>query len=218
MFTGIIEELGVVTSIIRDSAAAKLTVSASKQFAGTRVGESIAINGACLTVTNLRRNFIEFDISKETLNKTTLGILRIGDKVNLERALLISGRMGGHMVTGHVDGVGEIKNKIVSGRGFVLHISIPSALLRYLVSKGSICVDGVSLTVADVRKALLVVGVVPHTAGATTLGAKDIGDRVNIEVDILSKYIERQLRGEVKGVSEEMMVKAGFFPMGLIEN
>ncbi len=219
MFTGIIEELGVVTSFIRSSRAGRLTVSAGKNLGETRVGDSIAVSGVCLTAIAVRRNFIDFDISAETLKKTKFSDLRIGDKVNLERALPVNGRLGGHMVMGHVDGVGEIRNKVDSAKGFELQVSIPSDLLRYLVPKGSISVDGVSLTIADLRSGLLVVSVVPHTAKATTLGERNIGDRVNIEVDVLSKYIEKHLKGEMgKGITEDTLTRVGFFPMGWIDN
>lgn len=218
MFTGIIEELGIVASLVRGTQSGKLTISANRVFAGAKVGESIAVNGVCLTITNLRRNFAEFDISAETLRRTTLQELRIGEKVNLERALTVSGRLGGHLVTGHVDGMGEIRNKIVQGEDFELHISLPSELLRYLVPQGSIAVDGISLTITDLRNGLLVTSIVSHTARSTNLGAKNIGDRVNIEVDILSKYIERHVRGEAKGVTEDVLVKMGYLPMGWIEN
>jgi riboflavin synthase len=218
MFTGIIEELAVVTSLIRGSQSGKLTLSVSRNFAGTKVGESIAVNGVCLTATSIRRNFIEFDISAETLKRSALSDLKIGDKVNLEKALLVSGRLGGHLVSGHVDGVGEIRKKVNLDKGFQLHISLPSELLRYLVPKGSLALDGVSLTVADLRQALLVVSVVPHTGRSTTLGEKNIGDRLNIEVDILSKYIEKHLKGEAKGMSEDTLVRVGYLPMGWIDN
>lgn len=218
MFTGIIEELGIVTSIIRGSQSGKLTISASRAIAGIKVGDSLAVNGVCLTATNLRRNFIEFDISAETLKKTSLQDLKIGEKVNLEKALAVSGRLGGHLVMGHVDGVGEIRKKVNLDKGFQLYISLPSELLRYLVPKGSVALDGASLTVADLRNALLVISIVPHTARSTNLGAKNIGDRVNIEVDILSKYIERHLRGEAKGITEDTLAKIGYLPMGWIDN
>jgi len=219
MFTGIIEEFGVVTSLIRGSDAGRLTVSIGKNLGEIKVGESLAVNGACLTATAVRRHFVEFDISSETLKKSSLFELRIGDRVNLERALPVNGRLGGHMVLGHVDGVGEIRKKVDSGKGFELHVSIPSELLRYLVPKGSISLDGVSLTIADLRSGLLVVSVVPHTAKATTLGERNVGDRLNIEVDVLSKYIEKHLKGEVgKGITEDTLTRVGFFPMGWIDN
>lgn len=193
-------------------------IAASKIFDDLKVGDSIAVDGACLTVTSERRGFAEFDLSSETLKKTTLGELRIGDKVNLERALPVNGRLGGHLVTGHVDGVGEIRSKVARAEGVDLQLSVPSEILRYLVVKGSVAVDGVSLTVADFRDGLLSVALVPQTLKATNLGARSVGDRVNIEVDLLSKYIERHLRGEPKGVTEETMMRVGFLPMGWIDN
>jgi riboflavin synthase len=219
MFTGIIEELGLVASFIRGSHSAKLAVTASEEFAKIKVGESIAVNGACLTATSVRENKIEFDVSAETIKKTTLNELRVGDKVNLEKALLFSGRLGGHMVSGHVDGIGEIRNKITLENSFELHISIPSELLHYLVSKGSIALDGVSLTVADIRNGLIIINVIPHTARSTVLADKKIGDKVNIEVDLLSKYIEKHLEGEFnQGITDETLSRTGFFPMGWIDN
>jgi len=218
MFTGIIEQIGIVASIIRSPQAAKLVIAGGKYFEELKIGESIAVNGACLTVSAARRGFAEFDISPETLKKSALHELKISDKVNLEKALPVSGRLGGHLVTGHVDGVGEVKNKIVHGESFELYISIPSELLVYLVPKGSIAIDGVSLTVADFRDGLLRISVIPHTVKTTTLGIRKIGERVNIEVDLISKYIEKHLKGEPKGVADEMMMKMGILPMGWMEN
>jgi riboflavin synthase len=218
MFTGIIEQIGIVASIIRSPQAAKLVIAGGKYFEELKIGESIAVNGACLTVTGARRGFAEFDISPETMKKSALHELKISDKVNLEKALPVSGRLGGHLVTGHVDGVGEIKNKAIHGESFDLYISIPSELLVYLVPKGSIAIDGVSLTVADFRDGLLRVSVIPHTVKTTTLGIRKIGERVNVEVDLISKYIEKHLKGEPKGVTDEMMMKMGILPMGWMEN
>jgi len=218
MFTGIIEELGIVASFIRGAQSAKLTLSVSKNLAAAKVGESIAVNGACLTVTNIKRNLLEFDISPETIKRSTLNEIKIGDKVNLERAVPVAGRLGGHLVSGHVDGVGEIKRKISQGKGLELYVSLPSDLIRYLVPKGSITLDGISLTVANIQRGLLVVSVVPHTARSTTLALKTVGDKLNIEVDILSKYIERHLKGQMKGLTEDTLTQAGYLPMGWIEN
>jgi riboflavin synthase len=219
MFTGIVEQVGLVAGLVRGSKLAKLTVSAAKIFDEAKVGESISVSGVCLTITGVRRNFAEFDLSLETLRTTTLGELRIGDRVNLERALSLSGRLGGHLVMGHVDGVGEIKNQVLQAESKEFYLSIPSELLRYIVVKGSIAVEGVSLTVSDFRDGLLRVSVIPHTAKSTTLGLKKVGDRVNIEVDILSKYIERHLRGESKPlVGEETLVRMGFLPLGWMDN
>lgn len=218
MFSGIIEELGIVTSLIRGSQSAKLTLSVSKDFTVLKVGESIAVNGVCLTVTNIRKNFLEFDVSPESLKRSNLQYFKVGDKVNLEKAILLSGRLGGHIVTGHVDGVGEIRSKVLLDKHIEFQISIPSRLLNYLVPKGSITIEGISLTISDVRNSLLIVNIIPHTAKTTTLGGLDIGDRVNIEVDILSKYIERHLKREAGSINEEMLNKVGYFPMGWIDN
>jgi len=218
MFTGIIEQVGVVASLIRGQQSAKLMVAAAKVFDDLEAGDSVAVNGACLTVTHERRGFAEFDLSGETLKKTTLGDLRIGDKVNLERALLVSGRLGGHVVTGHIDGLGEIRSKVARSEGVELQLSVPSELLRYLVSKGSIAVDGVSLTVADFRDGLCSISIIPQTLKATNLAQRNVGDRVNLEVDILSKYIEKHLRGEPKGITDETMMRVGFLPMGWSDN
>jgi len=214
MFTGIIEEQGSITSLIQSSQNGKIVVSSSQIAASAKVGDSVAVNGICLTMVNIRRKFMEFDISAETLRKSTLRDLKVGDKVNLESALTLSQKLGGHMVSGHVDGVGEIRNII----NHEFHISVPSDLLRYLVPKGSIALDGVSLTVADLRDALVIVSVIPHTAKISTLGQKRIGDRVNLEVDILSKYIEKHVTKAQTGISEETLNRVGFMPMGWIEN
>lgn len=218
MFTGIIEQVGVVASFIRGQQSAKLMIAAAKIFDDLKVGDSVAVNGSCLTVTHERRGFAEFDLSAETLKKTTLGDLRIGDKVNLERALLLSGRLGGHLVSGHVDGVGEIRSKVSRAEGVELQLSVPSEILRYLVLKGSIAVDGISLTVADFRDGLVAVAIVPQTLKATNLGLRNVGDRVNVEVDVLSKYIEKHLRGEPKGITDDTMMRVGFLPMGWSDN
>jgi len=218
MFTGIIEELGVVASLIQSSQVGKLALSSPQIAAVVKIGESVAVNGVCLTVSNQHRNIMEFDVSAETIKKSTLRDLKIGDKVNLERALLISNRVGGHLVTGHVDGVGEIKGRIAQGKGFEFHISLPSDLIRYLVPKGSISIDGISLTVADLRDGLVVLAVIPHSAAATNLGLKKIGDRVNVEVDMLSKYIERHLSKRMGGMVEDPMLRVGYLPMGWTDN
>jgi riboflavin synthase len=218
MFTGIVEQVGIVVSFIRGSQTAKLAVSAAKIFDDVKTGDSISINGVCLTVTAVRRSFAEFDISSETLKRSGLSELKIGEKVNLERALPLSGRLGGHLVSGHIDGVGEIKSKVVSGEGFDLYLSIPSEILRYLVPQGSIAIDGVSLTVADFRDGLLRVSVIPQTVRSTTLSLKNVGEKINVEVDLISKYIERHLKGEPKGISEEVMMRMGILPMGWTDN
>ena len=218
MFTGIIEQLGLVASVIKAQQGMKLVISAGKYFDDLKPGESLAVNGVCLTAAHLRRGFAEFDVSPETTKKSNIYDLRISDKVNLEKALPVSGRLGGHLVTGHIDGVGEIKNRVKAGEGFDLYLSLPSDLLAYIVPKGSIAINGASLTVADFRDGVLKVAVVPHTAEKTNLSLLPLGERVNIEVDILSKYMERHLKGEPKGISEEMMMRVGIMPMNWSEN
>jgi riboflavin synthase len=218
MFTGIVEQVGVVASLIRGQQSAKLMIAAPKIFEDLKVGDSVAVDGCCLTVTHERRGFAEFDISAESLKRTTLGELRIGSKVNLERALMLSSRLGGHLVTGHIDGVGEIRSKIARAEGVELQLSVPSDLLQYLVVKGSLALDGISLTVADFRDGLVVLSIVPQTLKATNLGQRNVGDRLNLEVDLLSKYIEKHLRGEPKGITDETMMRVGFLPMGWSDN
>ena len=218
MFTGIIEQIGVVAAIIRAGKSAKLAVSAQKIFDDVKSGDSIAVSGVCLTATNTRKNFAEFDVSPESIKLTNIGDLKIGDKVNLEKAVALSGRLGGHIVTGHIDGMAEVKSRVAAGDGFDLYLSVPSEILRYLVPKGSVAIDGISLTVADFRDGLLRITVIPHTAKSTALSTKNTGDRINIEVDLISKYIERHLRSEPKGITDETMMRVGFLPMGWTEN
>ncbi|MFH1541708.1 MAG: riboflavin synthase [bacterium] len=219
MFTGIIEEIGTIASLQRANQSGKLVVAAVNIHKDTKIGDSIAVNGICLTVVNIRKNQLEFDLSTETLRKSTFNDLKVGDKVNLERALLATARIGGHMVSGHVDEVGEIRRKIPRDKGFEFFISVPSRLLPYLAPKGSITIDGISLTIADFRQSMLVISVIPHTAKITTLGQRKIGDRVNIEVDLLSKYIERHLKTEAShDITEDLIPRVGYLPMGWIEN
>jgi riboflavin synthase len=218
MFTGIVEQTGVVAALIKTSPVARLALSAGRFFDDLKTGDSLAVSGVCLTVSQARKGFAEFELSPESLKRTTLGNLKISDKVNLEKALPLTGRLGGHLVSGHIDGVGEIKNKLSAAGSQELFLSVPSEILRYLVPRGSIAVDGVSLTVVDFRDGLLQVMIIPHTAKTSTMGEAQIGDQVNIEVDMLSKYIERHLKGEPKGVTEEMMLRVGFLPLGWMDN
>ncbi|MBU1867303.1 MAG: riboflavin synthase, partial [Candidatus Margulisbacteria bacterium] len=170
MFTGIIEQIGSVASLVRQGSAAKLVIYSRKYFEGTKVGESLAVNGVCLTITHIRRDYVEFDLSSETLKKSTIGELRVSDKVNLEKALLVTARLGGHIVTGHIDGVGEVRETVRSGDAIELYLAVPSDLMNYFVAKGSIAINGVSLTVAGFRQGLLRVSIIPLTLKQTTLG------------------------------------------------
>lgn len=190
MFTGIIEHSGTLVSLTRKTNAALLTVALNKVMPGLRLGESVAVNGVCLTVTAKAKKNVTFDLMKETLECSALGMLKAGDRVNLERALTPETRISGHFVTGHVDGVGTVIKRKERANFLELTIRIPSKLKRYLVSKGSVCCDGVSLTVGAVGRNSFNVSLIPLTAKWTTLGQIHPGDRVNIETDILAKYMD----------------------------
>ncbi len=211
MFTGIVEEMGSVKALRREARAARLSVSASVVLEGTAIGDSICVNGVCLTVVDIGKAEFSVDVAPETLKITNLGELRIGQMVNLERALKLSARIGGHLVTGHVDAVGRVREKRQEGNSWRVFIEAPDRALRYVIKKGSIAVDGISLTVADVDKYGFSIAMIPHTAKLTTLGFKAAGDSVNLETDIIGKYVERLLSGRMEGsVNLELLKKAGF--------
>jgi riboflavin synthase len=186
MFTGIVEELGVVIS----RKGPKLRLGATTVLEDAKQGDSIAVNGCCLTVVDQGADWWEADVTDESYARTNLGDLAVGDPVNLERPVRLQDRLGGHLVQGHVDGVGTIVEPVPH-----LRICMPDELARYVVEKGSITVDGVSLTVVDAALDGFTVAVIPHTAEVTTLGRKGPGDRVNLEVDVMAKYVERLLKG-----------------------
>jgi len=188
MFNGIVEETGTVAKISTKKNLLQMEIRAKKTLKGIKLGSSVALNGVCLTVSGKRKGTIKLDIMRETLFKTTLGSLKVKDRVNLERALKASGRIDGHFVTGHIDGVGKIANKALKPNFTELTISIPKGLAKYIVAKGSVCVDGISLTVGRVGRTFFSVYLVPFTKDVTTIGRKKKGDRVNIETDILAKY------------------------------
>ncbi len=193
MFTGIVEERGVV----REIGPTRLSIGCRTVASDTAPGASIAVNGACLTVVERSSEHLAFDLSEETLRRTSFTRLKEGDPVNLERALTLSTRLGGHLVQGHVDGVGEVAGfEATEGGGAWLTLRAPTALLRSLVEKGSIGVDGVSLTIAARDGETFSIALVPHTLEATTLGAAKVGDAVNLEVDVISKYVEAWVTGE----------------------
>ena len=211
MFTGIIEEMGTVKALRREAGAARLSLSAVKVLDGTSLGDSICVNGVCLTVVETGKNEFSADVAVETLRVTNLGELKTGARVNLERALQLSARIGGHLVSGHVDAVGRIREKRDEGNGWRIFFDAPEAVLRYVIKKGSIAIDGISLTVADVDRAGFSIAMIPHTAKLTTLGYKAAGDSVNLEADIIGKYVERLLPGRAEGnVSLELLRKNGF--------
>ncbi|MBW9206014.1 riboflavin synthase [Mumia sp. zg.B17] len=193
MFTGIVEELGSVAGIEEQDDAIRLTLRGPLVVSDAGRGDSIAVNGCCLTVTDQDADTFTVDVMKESLDKTSLGALAVGDPVNLERAMRAGGRFGGHVVQGHVDGTGTIASRTASEHWEVVAVAYPRELGRYLVPKGSVTVDGTSLTVVDVDDETFTISLIPTTLAATTLGTKQPGDPVNLEVDVLAKYVERLL-------------------------
>lgn len=193
MFTGIVEEIGHVEHIQNGEKFSRIKINAVKVLEQSQIGDSIATNGVCLTITNMTSGSFEADIMAETLRKSNLGSLRIGAAVNLERAMLLSSRLGGHLVSGHIDGIGEMMSITKEAAATWITIKAPTEILRYVVLKGSIAIDGISLTVADVTKEYFKVSVIPHTKNKTTLLMKGVMDQVNLEVDIIGKYVERLL-------------------------
>jgi riboflavin synthase len=193
MFTGIVEELGEVVALERGADSARLTLRGPLVTSDAVHGASISVNGVCLTVVEHGHDAFTVDVMAETLNRSSLGALRSGDPVNLERAMAAGGRFGGHVVQGHVDGTAAILERVPGDRWEVVRFTLPTDLARYVVEKGSITVDGVSLTVASVDDDSFTVSLIPTTLDLTTLGHKGVGDAVNLEVDVLAKYVERLL-------------------------
>jgi riboflavin synthase len=211
MFTGIIEEMGTVKALRRSAGAARLDLTAAKVLLDTAIGDSICVNGVCLTVVEMGRAAFSADVAVETLRVTNLGELAVGAKVNLERALQLSARIGGHLVSGHVDAVGRIREKREEGNGWRIVFTAPASVLRYVIRKGSVAIDGVSLTIADVDPRGFSIAMIPHTAKLTTLGFKSAGDSVNLEADIVGKYVERLLtRRDDGGLDLDLLKKSGF--------
>jgi riboflavin synthase len=196
VFTGLILEMGELTSLKRRSGGAVLTLKADRIATAAAPGDSIAINGVCLTVIAINNNGISFDLSDETLSATNLGRLKPGDRINLEPSLTPDSKMGGHFVTGHVDSAGKIRSRGTSGDMLKFEIEAPPDVLHFLVKKGSVAVDGISLTVVDILKDGFTLIIIPHTARLTTLGFKGPGDTVNLETDILGKYVARFMNRE----------------------
>jgi riboflavin synthase len=193
MFTGIVEELGTVEAVEEQEDALRLSIRAGTVLEGTGLGDSISVNGCCLTVAATADGVWTADVMQETLDKTSLRGVRAGDRVNLERAVTADKRLGGHIVQGHVDGVGEIRRRERSEHWEVVEVSLPDGLGRYLVDKGSVTVDGVSLTVVEAGDDSFTVSLIPETLARTTLGLRQPGDRVNLEADVLAKHVEKLL-------------------------
>lgn len=193
MFTGIVEEIGSVRHVISGAVSGEIQIGADKVLQGTRVGDSIAVNGVCLTVTRLFRDGFTADVMPETLRRTNLGRLGCGDPVNLERAMAADGRFGGHIVSGHIDGTGILQEKRPEGNAIWVTVKTTAEILDLIVEKGSIAIDGISLTVAGVEENSFQVSVIPHTGEETILLRKKVGDEVNLENDIVGKYVKRLL-------------------------
>ncbi len=216
MFTGLIEEVGKIKGITTNTEGREFNIESIKVIDDLNIGDSVAVNGVCLTVTAQTREYFSVQAVEETLIKTTLKDVKIGSSVNLERAMLATGRFGGHFVQGHVDGIAEIVSFRRNGKAAKLKIRIPDAIVKYIVPKGSIALNGVSLTVAEVNGSIATIALIPHTLKNTNLGQKKAGDNLNIEVDQLAKYVENFLESkEQKTFSVEKIKTWGY---GKIEN
>ncbi len=215
MFTGIVEEVGVIRQIRRGAHSSVLTIGAETVLSDLKIGDSVAVNGVCLTATSLGSGFFTADVMHETLRRSSLGSLTSGSRVNLERAMAANGRFGGHIVSGHIDGTGRIAATRRDDNAVWYTVETPAPLLRYIVEKGSITIDGISLTVAAVEQDRFSVSLIPHTAQVTILGEKGPGDTVNLETDIIGKYVEKLLRPAPeptgsRGVTLEFLAENGF--------
>ena len=197
MFTGIVEEVGNIREIVRGRLSIQLTINCSMILKDVKIGDSIAVNGICLTVTDVGGGWFSTDVMPETMRMTCLHKLNRSDKVNLERALRLTDRLGGHIVTGHIDGTGMISGRIEEDNAIWLTVEAPDIIMKYIVMKGSVTLDGTSLTIAHVDEKCFKVSLIPFTAGFTTLGFGRIGDRINIECDVLGKYVEKLLCGNI---------------------
>jgi riboflavin synthase len=217
MFTGIIEGLGTISAIRPSGQGRRLTVDADVELAGSKIGDSISVSGACLTAVRIAGRRFDADVSPETTAKTTFGAARVGERVNLERAMRLSDRIDGHLVSGHIDGTGLIESRAAVGNVLVVDIGVPEELARFMIVKGSVAVDGISLTINTLEPGRFSVCIIPHTAGLTTVGFKPKGERVNIEADMIGKYVERFLSARQgsaatppSGVTVELLARAGF--------
>lgn len=211
MFTGIVEEIGTVCEVKRNGNNSYIRIIAEKVLSDVHIGDSIAVNGVCLTVTRHDGNIFQADVMNETLSRSSLGSLRNGSKVNLERAMSAEGRFGGHIVSGHIDGTGKITDIKNDGIAIWYTISAKPEIMRYIVEKGSVAIDGISLTVARVTENNFSVSIIPHTAEQTILSLKKNGDTVNLENDIIAKYVEKLIvPPKKKGVTLELLAQTGF--------
>lgn len=209
MFTGIVEEAGTVNGVSKGAKSAVLTIAAKTIFEDLKPGDSVAVNGVCLTITRILKCSFTADVMNETLKRSSLGTLKIGSRVNLERAMPANGRFGGHIVSGHIDGTGMILKKRNDEIAVWYTIRASELVMRYVIEKGSIAIDGISLTVASVKKDHFAVSVIPHTAKETTLSQKNAGEVVNLETDIVGKYIEK-LNSQNQEITKDFLIRNGF--------
>jgi len=219
MFTGIIEGLGSIARVEKSDQGMRLTLSADFELDRTKIGDSIAVNGACLTVVTISGKRFQVDVSPETLVKTTLNSVNIGERVNLERSLKLADRIDGHLVSGHIDGIGTIQSKKNMGNALIIAFKAPSSLMYHMIKKGSIAIDGISLTINNCDEKGFDVSIIPHTARLTTMGFKHTGQKVNIETDMIGKYVEKFISGkkdETKSkesgsmLDRDFLIKTGF--------
>lgn len=214
MFTGIIEEVGTVVSVKRGGQSSVIRVRASKILEDLHIGDSIAVNGVCLTAVTFDGQGFTADVMNETFERSTLKMIRSGDPVNLERAMSAGGRFGGHMVAGHVDGTGTVMSIKQDANAVWFTVEAPPEIMRYCIKKGSVAMDGISLTIADIGTSWFQVSVIPHTLKQTVLGSKKQGDPLNLENDMIGKYVEKLLEpkttAQSSGVTEQMLINAGF--------
>ncbi len=219
MFTGIIEGLGTITSVAPGKLGRKLSFRSDFPLDGTKIGDSIAVNGACLTAVTIQSNIFSVDVSPETTERTTVGVLKTGDRVNLERAMRLSNRLDGHLVSGHIDGTGVIIEKNAADNAVDVTIRVPEILAADMIEKGSVAVDGISLTINNRGRDRFSISIIPHTARITTIGFKKTGETVNIETDIIGKYVRQFLSaadpagkpaGKTRGVDMALLMKKGF--------
>ena len=220
MFTGIIEGLGNIAAIRSSGQGNRVTIEAGFALDQTKIGDSISVSGACLTAVKIEGRRFEVDVSPETLNTTIFDQAKVGDRVNLERAMRFSDRIDGHLVSGHIDGTGIVKQREIQGNAVIVTIEVAESLTRYMIAKGSVAVDGISLTVNSCDAGSFAISIIPHTAKLTTIGFKNRGDRVNIETDMIGKYVERFLAGVSQSgkdqiskrstIDQEYLIKTGF--------
>ncbi len=220
MFTGIIEGLGTISAIYPSGQGSRISIISDFDLEGTRIGDSIAVNGACLTAVSLQGSRFSVDVSPETLKRSVLGRIKLGERVNLERALRLSDRLDGHLVSGHIDGMGTLRERKTLANAIIITFGVGQSLSRYMIEKGSVAVDGTSLTINRCGVTAFEVSIIPHTASLTTIGFKKEGDAVNIETDMIGKYVERFVlnRGPADrkadksdgGIDMAMLAKSGF--------